>query len=1026
MGIFDSEKYLAGVSTEVISDSTMSYDTTQWNTTSSVVVIGTAFNGPTGVLVPVWNPTHARYIFGGTYNAKTKKEVDLVAGIQEAWDKGCRTIFGMRVGGKDLYKDFELCVSSKYKLRVSSMYPTNTGKQAYLTYSNVDGQEEIAFYKLPERATINERTNGMVESTKQMIVNRIRLNQDYGYTKDSPLVDVINLFNQYTFNNVLRLSIVDKDGADVTKSAEVYSIPFGAMFPGVYFIGRSKNAAAMPIETRVQTNFVFDANSPLPYSSFTGSHYNTLSINTDVSADYPIYGPIRQIRSALAKAGISMIKENDYLEVLNASNRAFPEDDVDYEEVSLTDFEKYKKLGKGFAITAHLERRTSKDGKELMPKVIETKTDDQNRIIGIEEGIYSVLQDAPVDYRVLGGQFAADKIIGGKLPKPKDFLASVPNSISLIKSAETDNVDNPNLINLNAVTDTSRTDIPTKKYKVSFNVIDANMDPLSADTVFTQVFTLVPLVAKEEDIDLTVQNGTKVLVGTKDSAKLYRVIDGKAIEESSEMYDNGTDKHTYFASTIITDTKDEKGAIKSTSVEHVLFKSKLDSDKLVFTGLKLSAGTTTPAAGDDTGVSTAADNTLDLKGKKYLVIDISHNLYVWKVDGDAITPLADYDSLKNTNWSTDDILFVYAENLPMAYNLVQISSPYFDTITLQDFVNELNENDLFNDLFTIELTTQGLIVKDEYMKGTTDYTGIADSVINDAKASAPVITDFGVDHNVVYDYTAYIPYRTTDNFARQLAQHCTYTELKTARTHGIIGMSRLVDTSLSAIARKVNHILEFNFDMYAKKNNGRDLLDNNNLPVNVGRNVSMIFVQEYVTDSDSAYSFMSNGAAAYAGLVSQLPITRSSTMYTMDISPIFELTHSQLQSLTDAGIVTIRNTYTKGFCVTDGVTAADQSDIMSRLNVVRIAGAVEQVIRGVCEPYIGLQNTTANRNSMQTSLTSGFKNLASNGLISSYDFDIIDDSTVAYYTTVTIQYEIVPIGEIRRVHNVITIRANAS
>ena len=39
----------------------------------------------------------------------------------------------------------------------------------------------------------------------------------------------------------------------------------------------------------------------------------------------------------------------------------------------------------------------------------------------------------------------------------------------------------------------------------------------------------------------------------------------------------------------------------------------------------------------------------------------------------------------------------------------------------------------------------------------------------------------------------YIPYRTVDNFARQLAQHCTYTELKTGPTHGFIGCERMTN-----------------------------------------------------------------------------------------------------------------------------------------------------------------------------------------------------------------------------------------
>ena len=1008
MSIFDSEQYLAGVSTEIVSERQSSYDQTLWDTTDSVVVIGTAFNGPTGVIVPVWNPQHAKYVFGGSYNSVTKKEVDLVAGIQEAWDKGCRTIFGLRVGGKDIVKDFALSTTSRYKLRVKSMYPTNTGKQAYFNYDDTEGEEILSFYKIPARATINERTGGMVDSLRQMLRNNIRINQDYGFTKDSPLVDVLKLFNNHTFNNVLRLAIVDNDGVDVTEDKSVYDIPVAALFPGTYFIGREKNHAKMPVKTNVKTEFIFNESGSQPKMS--------LVVNTDVSAPYPIYGTNHALREALVKVGIQMIERNDYLGIMGATSRAFIEDSVDYEEVDLTDFEKYQKLGKGFAITAKLEKRVDSHGNELLPKVVETKSIDPYRIIGIEEGLYSMLQDAPIDYRVMGSAFGADKVVGGKLPKPKDFLVSTPQSITYIANGDPSSIDVPYLLQINALH--TNINAPVKKYKFMMNEIDKNQPAISKDTLYTDnVIQMYPIVKTAADIDFSVSNGTKVLVGDKTEAILYTVADGKATKEPAAGYDDGT-KHTYAAVTIIEDTI-TGGVITATSIEHVVFVSEKDGA----TDMKFKPVTVKRGAASDP----ATPGELSLKGHDYMAININQDLYIWKVDAtDKITPMADFQTLQKTDWANAETVFTYIENLPMGYNLVRISSPYFDSVTLADFVTELNESDMFNDLFKVELTNQGVTVKDEYLMGDGHNAGIADNVINKKDALTAVVTDFGADHAVGYDYTLYVPYRTTDNFARQLAQHCTYTELKTARTHGVIGMQRQIDVSLSAVAKKVKHILDFNFDLYAKKNNGRDLLDSDNLPVNIGRNISIVNFEERVQTDDNTYSFLSNGAAAYAGMISQLPVTRSSTMYQMNISPLFDLTHSQIQSLTDRGIVTVRNTYTRGYCVTDGTTAADPTDIMSRLNVVRIAGAVESVIRAACEPFIGLQNTVANRNSLQTAIESGFKTLSENGLINSYKFDIIDNTTVAYYTTVEIQYEIVPVGEIRRVKNIITVRANAT
>lgn len=1025
MGVFDSElKKLPGVSTEIVSVAQTTYDTSQWQTTDSVVVIGTAFNGPSGVLVPVWGPEHAQYVFGGTYNSKTKREVDLVAGVQEAWDKGCRTIYCLRIGGKDLYKDFDMCLGNGYKLRVSSMYPTNSGKQAYFVYDNTDGAESITFYKVPDRATVNERNNGLVESANEMLEHTIRINQDYGFTKDSPLVDVINLFNGYTYNNVLRFSIIDKDGTDITASPDAYSIPVGALFPGIYFIGRSKNAAKMPIKTNVKTNLVFDNSdaSRLPYETFDGSHFVTLLTNTDVSSSYPIYGTAKALREALAQVGISMVEEYDFLKVLNASNKAFPEDDVDYEETGLTNFEKYQRLGKGFAITAHLEKRVDGKGNELTPKVVETKSTDANRIVGIEEGIYSMLQDAPIDYRVMGSLIPADVVVGGKLPKPDDFKVAIPSEVSLIKSSDSSDIDIPYLLTMTAKADSSDITSPVKQYRLKFKSLDIDALPaLTADTVYTdEIFELIPLVAAEENIDLTVSNGTKVLVGTKDSAKLYEVVDGKAAEVLAAGYEDGT-SHTRYAVTIATDTLGENNVITSTTVEHVIMESAQDTDttKMVFKSIVVNAAA--PGAGREDPSTTPQIN---LDGKQYIIIDINQQLFVWQLSQRTLTPVADYDSLKSANFKDNDLVFVYAESLPMAVNFVQIASPHFEVITLSDFVTEVNDNDVFNSYFTMEMTAQGTIVKDDYMKGSGEddsaITGLADSLIDQG------IVVFGADRSIEYNYNEYIPYRTTDNFARQLAQHCTYTELKTARTHGIIGVERMIDTSLTTIANKVNHLLNFNFDLYAKKNNGRNLLDANNEPVSIGRNISVVFAGEYVNMDSNSYSFLSNGAAAYAGIISQLEITRSSTMYSITISPVFELTHSQLEALTELGIITVRNSYTKGYVITDGSTMAEASDIMKRLNVVRIAGAVEDGIRAAAEPYIGKQNTLENRNAMETAITSEFKILVSNGLISSYDFTIMDDATADYYTYVDINYDIVPVGEIRNVHNVISVRSNAA
>ena len=93
MSIFDNDVSLPGVHMDVSIDYGESYDTSLFGTTDSEMIIGTAFNGPVGVPIPVYNPEHGAYIFGDVYDSTKKQEASLVAGIQDAWDRGCRTIY---------------------------------------------------------------------------------------------------------------------------------------------------------------------------------------------------------------------------------------------------------------------------------------------------------------------------------------------------------------------------------------------------------------------------------------------------------------------------------------------------------------------------------------------------------------------------------------------------------------------------------------------------------------------------------------------------------------------------------------------------------------------------------------------------------------------------------------------------------------------------------------------------------------------------------------------------------------------
>ena len=101
-----------------------------------------------------------------------------------------------------------------------------------------------------------------------------------------------------------------------------------------------------------------------------------------------------------------------------------------------------------------------------------------------------------------------------------------------------------------------------------------------------------------------------------------------------------------------------------------------------------------------------------------------------------------------------------------------------------------------------------------------------------------------------------------------------------------------------------------NLNLELKRANGRSVIDDDGMPVDIGRSISFAFFQNNVPVYNSTYAFVGNGAAAYAGMISALPVEQSPTNQKIGINPLFELTASQLSDLTRKGIVTVKNTFT--------------------------------------------------------------------------------------------------------------------
>lgn len=993
---------LPGVFVEVNSVKKKLYDDSQFGTTDAVLCIGTAFDGPNGVPVPIYDPTYATYTYGDTYDRETKREVDLTATLADAYNSGCRTLYGFRIGGSEAQKDFRLRSSDSLRLRVKSRFPSNKAKHVYFNFDNTSGQEVLTIYKPITKATATERYNALVDDDQEMIKIDINLGLNgQGFNADTPLSEVIRYINKHTLNNVITLSIVNKKGQDVTLHNESYDLALGSLFPGVYFLGRKRSL--VPCRTEVRTHVIKDKKSPKPFSSFSGKYFHTLRVNTDVNSEYPIYSTTdKDLNEAFTTVGLKIYEHNDYLMTPGATALAFEEDDIDYEDTNMTSFQKYMKLGSGYAITATAFPRTNSHGQYLTPRVKESDPKDKQYVVGIGEGAYSVLQNADMPYRVLGAQICADTVISGRLPKPKDFLKAFPIDLAMVNTVVSGATQHDTeIFKVTPVIDTKDVKHSPRKYKFSFAKVE-NADEIVDSAIYqNEVFTVIPSVANEAALKLD-ENTYKV-------GQMFYLEDVKKVKSVTfnNKLQDAVSPHQKFKHFVTNDKIIESEVTGS----EVTFKEVTALTDLKYDTATNGLLTDSDATAATYYATTAAAQAAAATNAKYVLLSVNDVLYVAKYDAGALTPIGQYDILIDKS-SRDDRVLAYVESFDHVENRVIISVTDFNYRTVAEFLSDLKDNKDFSGVFKCELTDTGIVEKD----------ALIEEVLTPVLVSGKV--DLGTlakDRSIDYDYTMRIPYRTPDNFARQFAQHCLYTELKTAHTHGVIGAERISDYTLSGVEQKFQDLKKLNLNLELKRANGRSVIDDDGMPVDIGRSISFAFFQNNVPVYNSTYAFVGNGAAAYAGMISALPVEQSPTNQKIGINPLFELTASQLSDLTRKGIVTVKNTFTRGYVVTDGCTMADPTDALSRLNSVRIIDAVERVIRRVCEPFIGKQNKTSVRNSIKTGLTSELNKLKG-VLLYDFMFEIADNVEALQYTHIDINYTIMPFNEIRQINNFIQIK----
>lgn len=981
MGIFENELTLPGVITEVINDYSTGYDTSLWGTTESVTIIGTAFNGPVGKAVRIYSKEMAKYIFGDSFDSATKREASLVAEIYDAWDKGCRTIYAVRVSGKDMYKDYDLATESTLKLRLSGQFPCNDNKSCYMTYQATQGSEKafgetegiLRIYKPADRTVISEKMAGVVDDLNSILVTEVNLD-DNGFSKSSRLIDLLDLVNNnLETNNVLRLSLVDEDGVEKTSATkEVQEITIGSLFPGIYTLCRDKATK----EVKVVTDISVVRNSDVSlYPGCTENLWKRLILNTDPSNSYPIYGQVSDLKLHFP-VSLTVDENYNYLKNVGAIDMIATKNNEDYEEVDLSGFELYNKLGNGYVRTAKLkEMKKLVSGSEEAGnavysskyKVIPAPDGDDYKVIGINDGIYSTLQMHESDYIVLAAG-TAETDLTEKLPRKTKFLRSKSKNITLKNTDFQDGA-----IIASCKIDNKDIDSQQISYDVKIDKMPTNItQDFIMNNLLSSKFVRLPKVTANAEFDKGIKINQLALA---DNGKLQAFNGSKFIDLDSDTFND---------SYILTE-EDNKLVI----YEKV-------QDATEFTKLVNFENLYESVEGDYAFIVATMDDVA--------------NIYSIKKADNVIEPLISLQDFSDEILKDSDFTVSFVEkSVPILdeekpnHTYIRVYSNILEYCSIEEFVEELNELSALNKLFLFEVA---------------DIKIAAD----DFPEKALSAVEFNKEKEPFYDTTLHIPYTTTDNLARHLAQHCVYTSLKTYPTHGIIGCNRLNGISLSTVANRVNEICSLDLDMYAKKSNGNNMLDSNNLPHPIGRCLSITFMQYPVT-TGNGYNYVCSGASGYAGMISTLDADRSSTNQPINISEndlMFSLSEYQLKNLNTAGIVCCKVSTTNGVVVVDGVTQAPSSSVYRRLSTTKIINVVGRALKTAIEPYIGLPQNDAYLNSMETAIKSVMNKLVG-VLINDYNYEVVTDFAAEKLGIVKINYGIVPAYEIRQVRNSITV-----
>lgn len=238
-----------------------------------------------------------------------------------------------------------------------------------------------------------------------------------------------------------------------------------------------------------------------------------------------------------------------------------------------------------------------------------------------------------------------------------------------------------------------------------------------------------------------------------------------------------------------------------------------------------------------------------------------------------------------------------------------------------------------------------------------------------ASPSTPAATDFFyADNNS----------SITNSWAAKAAEQCAIITDNSYPCHAIMGVKGMAGKEAPSASEVSSGLALLN------------LMDREDATFKYGHFISVVATEVRPLSAPSPLWGWSNGASAYAAMVSRLDAWRAPTgkpVYNVD-RVRYNPTRTQAEALINKGVVPVTLDYSRSPRWTDAQTFAKPTSDFIRFTTLRICFDVVKIVRRTSQGYIGEGMTSDTRNAFETQISSNLRAMQQVGAITNSDFRV--------------------------------------